>query len=324
MYRIQISADPSKLEIDRAAPLRFRWRLPGEENESAADVELVSSIRKQGIIDPPILYGEQPIAVCGHRRVAAARAAGIEKIDAFLIDESAATKDNITSLWLEDVRYGAELSDLEEIILAAKCRTFLGDAFAASREELETAVGRSLSAEYLEATGRLLDLPKDILDSLHEGRLSTGNILSLGNHDTERASRILAMSGLGRKDKSEAVRMMMRIQDIGPPAWESFIEEYEKKGGALLEVLRAITCPSLADDLSRIGDIVKAMGLPQGSAIHPPENLEGGSYRLNARIRNEQTYEILLQKLKAALEDGKIERLLDIIKGRVRHEGKDR
>jgi ParB-like chromosome segregation protein Spo0J len=316
MDRILISADPSKLDTGRAATLRFRWRLPGEENESAADVELVSSIRKHGILDPPILYGEPPITVCGHRRIAAARAAGLEKIDAFVIEEPGTTREEIASLWLEDVRYGAEPSDLEKIMLTVKCRSFLGDTFASSLEALEAAVGKSLSDEYLDAAVKLLDLPEDILDSLHAGELSTGDLISLGAIDTKRAARILYGSGLGRKDKREAIRTMLRIHDSGAGTWESFAEDYEKNGGPLLEKLRAAAYPSLTGDLARIDEIVKSMGLQQGTSIQPPENLEGGSYRLDARICDTRSFDLLIEKFRNAIDEGKIERLLDIVKGR--------
>ncbi len=316
MKRTLIQIDSSKLSIGRDAALRFRWRLPGDEGESAADAELVASVRQYGLIDPPILYGKASVVVCGHRRIAAALHAGIERIDAFVMNEESATKDEIASLWLEDVRYGAELSDLERIILTVKCREFLAEGFKASFDQLEVAVGKSLSDDYLDSIGKLLDLPEEILDSLHDGKLSTGDLLSLGTVDRDRAARIIAGSGLGRKDRREAVRTMLRLQDLGAEAWGYFIEDYEKSGGPLLEVLRAAAFPSLDNDLDRIDEIVKSIGLPQGAAIHPPENLEGGSYGMSTRIRDEHSFDLLLSKLRRALDDGKIKQLLDILKGK--------
>ena len=207
------------------------------------------------------------------------------------MNEESATKDEIASLWLEDVRYGAELSDLERIILTVKCREFLAEGFKASFDQLEVAVGKSLSDDYLDSIGKLLDLPEEILDSLHDGKLSTGDLLSLGTVDRDRAARIIE-------------------------AWGYFIEDYEKSGGPLLEVLRAAAFPSLDNDLDRIDEIVKSIGLPQGAAIHPPENLEGGSYGMSTRIRDEHSFDLLLSKLRRALDDGKIKQLLDILKGK--------
>ena len=316
MKRILISTDPSKLETGRNAVFRFRWRLPGDDHQSAGDADLTASVQNHGLIDPPTLYADPPIVVCGHRRIAAARAAGLDKIELFVIAANAATKAEIASLWLEDVGHGAALSDLEKITLTVKCREFLAEGFEVSLDRLEAAVGKALSNDYLDATGRLLELPDDILDSLHEGRLSTGDLLSLWSSDIERAARILAGSGLGRKDSREAVRIMLRLKDMGHEVWESFAKDYQMRGGDLLETLTAAAYPSLDRDLERIGKIVKGMSLPPGAAIHPPEHLEGGSYRLMARMRDERTLDILLRKLQAALDDGRITQLLDIRTGR--------
>ncbi len=317
MKRILIPVDPSKLPLGRDAALRFRWRLPGDDGESASDTELIASVRQYGMIDPPILYGKAPVVVLGHRRIAAARQAGLEKIDAFIITEETATRDEIASLWLEDVRHGAALTDLEKITLTVKCREFLEENFKVSLGRLEKAAGKTLSKDYLEATGRLLELPEDILDSLHDSKLSTGDLLSLGPNDIE-AARILAGSGLNRKEQREAVRIMLRLKDMGDDVWESFAKDYEVRGVGLLETLTATAYPSLDRDLERIGKIVKEMRLPPGAAIHSPEHLEGGSYRLAARIRDERTLSELLNKLHAALDDGKIKQLLDILKGNQR------
>lgn len=302
--------------MGRDAALRFRWRLPGDDAAPPADAELAVSVRRHGLIDLPILYGKAPIVVCGHRRLAAAVQAGLEKVDAFIVAEAAATRDEIASLWLEEVRYGAALSDLEKITLTVKCRGFLAERFETSLDRLEAAVGKALSSDYLEATRRLLVLSEDILDSLHEGRLSTGDLLSLGADDLETAARILAESGLGRKEQREAVRIMLRLQDMGRETWESFVKNHEMRGGELIQDLTAAAYPSLDRDLGRIGEIVREMKLPPGAAVRPPEHLEGGGYSLRARIRDEGALEELLRKLHRALDDGKIEQLLDILKGK--------
>jgi ParB-like chromosome segregation protein Spo0J len=316
MERILTLIDPSKLPLERDAALRFRWRLPGDDGAAAADSELIASVRQYGVIDPPILYGKTPIVVLGHRRLAAARQAGLERIDAFIVPAGAATRDEIASLWLEDMGQGAALSDLEKVTLTVKCREFLAEGFEVLLDRLEAAMGKALSIDYLDATGRVLELPEDILDSLHEGRLSTGDLLSLWSSDIEKTARILAGSSLNRKEQREAVRIMLRLKDMESEVWESFAKDYEMRGGDLLETLTAAAYPSLDRDLERIVKIVKGMGLPPGAAIHPPEHLEGGSYRLMARIRDGHSLAELLNKLRAALDDGRITQLLDILKGK--------
>ena len=335
MKKTCVTIDPSSLQIGRDVPFRFRRFLPGEGGPVAGhpvagsswridDEALVGSITRCGVLHPPLLLGEPgggpPVVVCGHRRIGAAQAAGIDSIDAFSIE--AAPKD-VIPLWLEDVRFGAALSDLELISLISKYRALSGDAFDSDR--LSDIAGRNLSLSYIEKVLRLLELPGDVLDALHEGRLSTGDLLILFESkaiDAGRAAGFLAGAALKRAERREAVRLILRLGDLG--IFDEFVEKlYAQEDGEapgtgeidLLPALRTACTPSLERDMGRIEEIVTRLGLPTGASLQPPENLEGGDYRLTTRIRNERELEELLEKLRTALERGDIGKLLGILKG---------
>ena len=320
MKQTYATIDPSSLQIGRDAPFRYRRFLPGEPASGAGPSTdndlLVESIGQCGLLHPPLLLEESEgrrTVVCGHRRIAATRIAGIRSISAISIE---ASLEEIAPLWLEEARFGAPLSDLEIILLSRKCRTLTQELQGTAKDQLSRVAGRNLSEEYLDRTGMLLELPDDILEALHRGDLSTGDLLLLSGSETidmARAAGILAGAALKRGERREAVRLLLRIGDMG--AWHEFEKACSECGSDLLPALRAACHPSLERDRRRIEELVDRLGLPTGASLQPPENLEGGGYRLNSRIRDEKEMEELLRKLGRALERGDIERLLGILRG---------
>jgi len=328
MKKTFVTIDPSVLPIGPDAPFRYRRFLPGEERPGAGspaagtarradDDALARSIGRCGLLHPPLILAEPgdgpPAVVCGHRRVAAARIAGIESIEAISL---AAPRTEAIAPWLEEARFGSPLSDLELVILMSKCRALSGDRFSDATEHIFRVAGRSLSPSYIDRALRLLELPDDVLDALHDGRLSTGDLLALSESeaiDPVLAARLIAGAELKRAERREAVRLLLRLGDLGI---RGDVEESSGEGGrGLLPALRAACTPSLERDMGRIDEIVARLGLPAGASLQPPENLEGGHYRFTARIRDERELEELLGKLQAALDRGDIERLIDILKG---------
>jgi ParB-like chromosome segregation protein Spo0J len=330
MNKTFTTIDPSLLQIGPEAPFRYRRFLPGEadtgprpENEA-----LVESIGRYGLLHPPLLLEEPgdgpPAVVCGHRRVAAACIAGVESIDAISLD---APIEEVIPLWLEDASFGAPLSDLELVVLITRCQALSGQGLEGAKEQLSCVAGRNLTFDHMERMERLLELPDDILEALHEGRLSTGDLLFLMESraiNAIRTARLLAGAALKRSERREAVRLLLRTGDLG--IWREFEEARDeledgetlkKQEGGLLPALRAACNPSLERDLGRIDEIMTRLRLPPGASLRPPENLEGGGYRLSARIRDERGLEELLEKLRAALERGDIGQLLGILKGNV-------
>jgi hypothetical protein len=325
MKRALTSIDPSTLPIGSEAPFRYRYILPGEPAAQGAvagaecDAALVESVARFGIIHPPMLLEATDLAVLsGHRRVAAAAAARLPRIDAFLVSEQETTKREIASIWLEEARLGTPLSELERITLTKKCLALAGADFDECMGELSSTVGRKLSRAYIERTRRLLELPREILEALHRGSVSTGDLLILSESrtvDTVQAASILAHAALNRKEQRNAVQLMLRLGDLGPEAWDRFALAFEEGGKALLPSLAEACHPSLTLDRGRIEEIIRGICLPGGAALSPPENLEGGSYRLTARIRSEEALAGIVEKLAAALRNGSISRLLYILKG---------
>ena len=80
---------------------------------------------------------------------------------------------------------------------------------------------------------------------------------------------------------------------------------------SLLESLRKSTHPGMERDIEEAGRIISGIGLPPGASLRPPENMEGGAYTMQIRVRSEEGLRTALEKAGAALEAGTFARLLD-------------
>ncbi|UCF05788.1 MAG: ParB N-terminal domain-containing protein [bacterium] len=357
--RFLIHIDPTMLDYSTGAPLRFRRHLPGDEGESKADRELTASVGRFGVIQPPILVGSPAaqaksyLVVHGHRRLAAARAAGLGLIEAILSPEVSISQEEILTRWLEEVPSGTPLSELELIILSKKAADFARRKYTEERVPANTTVrkrgrhaGREpdarsrsatsphpllskafekkLSQPYLERLWGLLELDDGTLEALHTGKVSTGDLLLLTGEpsiNVTEAVHLLCREQLNRREQKEAVHLMLHLVNRGESEWRDFLDRYRRGGPALIESLRTACYPNLTNDLERIEKIVQSMQLPPAVSVHPSEHLEGGHYRIELRLRREEEIKITLEKLRIASETGKFTRLLEILRGEERSDG---
>jgi hypothetical protein len=356
--RILVHIDPTSLDYSAGALLRFRRHLPGEKGESTADRELTASVRRFGVIQPPILVGsptareKSHLVVHGHRRLAAAVAAGSGPIEAILSPEGSMSHDEILTRWLEEVPAGSPPSELELITLSKKAADFVRGKRTEERVPAEAAAGermypggqpdapnglslrlhphlskafkKELSIPFLERLWSLLDLDEGTLEALHTGKVSTGDLLLLtgdSSIDVSEAVRLLCGEKLNRREQKEAVHLMLRLVDRRESGWRDFLGRYRQGGTALIESLRTVCYPNLTNDLQRIETIVQSMQLPPAASVRPSEHMEGGHYRIELRLRREEEIELALEKLKRASETGKFARLLEILRGEGRTGG---
>lgn len=318
-----ITLSPRRIRTGQESPLRVRKILPGEDSHSARDAELISSLSEVGLLHPPLLFESKRegslTVVFGHRRIAAAAACGIDNITASVIKHDHADTLVIISLRSREIAYGAPLSELEKIIALRKIISFSGKQPEGLLEHLSICYGRRLSADYILRLIDLLELDQDTLDALHRGEVTTGDLILLSEHpilDADSAVSCLKGKSLSRGKQREAVNLMLYLADQGRERWERFYSQFTGKGQLLLPALRSACRPDLENDWERIGSIISSMNLPAGADIKPPENLEGQNCRLSIRFHDEPSLSEIMNKVEKARLDGKVKKLLDILKGK--------
>ena len=146
---------------------------PDQPRKSMTDQgleELAKSIALQGVIQPLLVRrsrekGKYQI-IAGERRWRAAQVAHLSEVPVFLkdlSDEDVMLVALIENLQREDLNAAEEASALQE----------LKDKLSITQEELARRLGKSRSM--IANSLRLLQLPKDALTALREGRISAGH-----------------------------------------------------------------------------------------------------------------------------------------------------
>jgi ParB family transcriptional regulator, chromosome partitioning protein len=128
--------------------------------------ELAESIKQVGIIEPLILNHQGTgtyTVVAGHRRLAAAKIAGMDAVPARVYQYL--TPRQVLEIQISENIHRADLTPVEEADVYARMRDELGMAV----EDIALRVGRSQAhvRRYL----NLLSLPDDVLDKIDAGEI---------------------------------------------------------------------------------------------------------------------------------------------------------
>lgn len=177
-----------KLSINDIEPNRDQ---PRKHFDEAALSELADSIALHGVIQPllvrPISDGGYQL-IAGERRWRASRLAGLTEVPVVIremTDSEAMELALIENLQRED------LNPIEE----AEGYKLLMDTYSLTQEEAAERVGKSRPA--VANAMRLLSLPKEVLDLIKEGRISSGHGRTL----------------LGLNDKSMMLKLCKEIEE---------------------------------------------------------------------------------------------------------------
>ncbi len=201
----EISGPATELEVSRLSPNPFqpRRQVDGPEFE-----ELVSSIRRHGVLQPVIV---RPAAggyeiVAGERRWRAAGEAGLSRIP--VVVREITDREMLELALIENLRR----EDLNPIERATAYHRLV-EEFHMTQEQVSEVVGGSRPA--VANTLRLLDLPGEVQAAISQGRLSEGHGRALLMvQDQPRALvelwRIVEEKGLSVRETEDLVKARQR------------------------------------------------------------------------------------------------------------------
>lgn len=156
--------------IDRISANPYQ---PRGSMDTEALNSLAASIRQNGVLQPLLVQaeGDGYRLIAGHRRLEAARQAGLERVPVVVRQPNPA--DNVLLLALVENLQREDLGPLDE---AAAYRE-LSRRFGFSTEEIAARTGKSRSA--VANSLRLLDLSPDVKAMLEAGQLTEGHARAL-------------------------------------------------------------------------------------------------------------------------------------------------
>ena len=186
--------------------------------------ELADSIAKHGLIQPIVVRptsGGMYQIVAGERRWRACRMAGLSEVPVVIKE-------------LDDQKYyevalieNLQREDLNAVEEAQGYKTLI-DVYCLTQEQVAESVGKSRSA--VTNALRLLNLNKDALEALKNGRITAGHaraILAAENDETATAMLKAAMEGASVRELEAMTKSKPKTAKKSPAAKNKFYSEVE-------------------------------------------------------------------------------------------------
>lgn len=200
---------------------------PRKEFEKESLEELRDSIKKYGIIQPIVVrkIDDKYEIIAGERRWRAAKEANLSKVPCIVkeVDDMEAIKIAL----IENI----QRQDLNPIEEANAFKTLM-DNFRLTQEEVADAVGKSRS--YIANSIRLLNLDKEILDYVSQGKITAGHgkaLLGVKNKkDRMNIVKSIVDKNLNVRDTEKLVsKVKTRKSEEKIIKKDPFVEEVEEK-----------------------------------------------------------------------------------------------
>lgn len=185
--------------------------------------DLAENIKENGVISPIALRKSEKgyEIIAGERRWRAARAAGLKKIPAVVLEID---KKKAYQLSMVENLQREDLTPIEE---ARGLKKLLED-YDMTQEEVAKAISKSRSA--VANTTRLLDLPQSVIQKIEMGSISAGHgraLLSLHTQkQMEKAGEDIILGGLSVRATENMVKRI--LQNEGSEVKESVSKKLEK------------------------------------------------------------------------------------------------
>ena len=194
---------------------------PRYEMEAESLKELAASVKQHGILQPVIVTksvkdisrGQQVEyqLVAGHRRLAAAKMAGLPTIPAIVRDS---TDQQRLELALVENIQRTDLNALER----AKGFKQLQEEFDLTHEEIARKIGKS--REYVSNSLRLLNLPEEVKRSLSQGKITEGHARTIAGIKNPAAQKALF---------DEMIANNLSVRQVEQRAREVYVQGHKRK-----------------------------------------------------------------------------------------------
>ena len=194
---------------------------PRYEMEAESLKELAASVKQHGILQPVIVTksvkdidrGQQVEyqMVAGHRRLAAAKMAGLPTIPAIVRDS---TDQQRLELALVENIQRTDLNALER----AKGFKQLQEEFDLTHEEIAKKIGKS--REYVSNSVRLLNLPEEVKKELSRGRITEGHARTIAGIKNPAAQKALF---------DEMIANNLSVRQVEQRAREVYVQAHKRK-----------------------------------------------------------------------------------------------
>ncbi|MBX4190057.1 ParB/RepB/Spo0J family partition protein, partial [Candidatus Parcubacteria bacterium] len=212
---------------------------PRQDFDEAALKELSQSIRKYGVLQPLLVSKVETQSargldvsyrlIAGERRLRASKLAGLPHVPVIIRDDFTKEKDRLEVALIENVQR-RDLNPVEE----AEAYERLSKDFGLTQKEIAEKVSKS--REVVANAIRLVNLPKDIKESLRSGKISRAHARALLAFNDEKSQRTMyqqILTGGVSSKEVEVAASQLKPSSRGPARDHKF-NELEKNLAEML------------------------------------------------------------------------------------------
>ena len=288
------------IDIDNTT---YRLR-PGSVEDP--DPQLVDSIAQYGILQPPLLHGQEAgraIVLSGRRRIVAAARLELTEIPALLVPDPTPISTRL-ELLLEHARLGSELSIIEEAILVKKAEQWLPEEEVL---HLLTRLGHTPGPHVIRRLTSLLELENSAVMALHRQVLhpKAGRRLArLGAEDQrEIVHRITSLRLGGSKQyklvdlatelimrRNRPLREMLAEMEA-ETGWDKETDNIPQQASTLLRWLHKQCFPRSEAAAADFQRFCRRLELPSGVRVHHAPAFESDRLTLTIEIQDQRELE---------------------------------
>ena len=291
-----------------------------------SDVEdLLGSIQKIGLIQPPVLAGGSGHAiVCGFRRIAACRKLGWTRITARVLEKTT-DRFKIAQLSIADNALQRSLN-LVETSRALK----LLDDFGSDnqqRTEAARALGLPISPSIAPAVKKICLLPLPIQKSVLNDSINLSMALELGALEplaAEGLVRLFEQLKVGLNKQRELLLLLKEIAEreeatiphlIAEKSLQKILKSVEidraVKRQKVRSYLRQRRFPAITKAETEYRKWVKQLKLGSHINLTPPKDFEGNTFSMNLRFNNRRELSDLNKKIEEIIQHPALGKILD-------------
>ena len=287
-----LKADAREMQLNPAVvdTLDERCRI----SLSSASPELIESIRRLGVVTPPLLE-KTPAGfriICGFKRIQACMQLNINRIPARVLAHGRVPEIDLLRFAIADNALKGGLNLMEEAIATGKIMDLLADE--KELPDAAAAAGLRITSDLARKYLRLKSLPKTIQRMVYHDMISMKAAFELGRFDKPDADTLANLIETLRPTASQQLEFLSHLKALSvlhkapisevllhlraTPILEDERLDRKAKIHQLRREIRNARYPHLTRFETAFRENREKLGLPQGLSLMPPPGFESPVY----------------------------------------------
>ncbi len=288
------------------------------------DTSIQNSIEELGVINPPSLRrnGDKYQIICGWRRIKACQQLGYDEISSIVYEMDELSDDDCLKFVLYENQRRLNEIDKAELILKYKRLCDLNDNDLI--QKVLPLIGIGATRKNLERYMSLTGLESEIKEACYTERISLEQVLSLSEVDGDKRleilRRILTRFKFNNNETRETIRDLAAVASRDKLSIGRIIDRISSEiGGSggkneFRHSLRKMRHPTLSKVEENYNACLSAFNLPKGITLYRSPFFEGNDLEIRLTFGTSDTLSELLTYVSSVVDDGSIEKLLNIVK----------